>query len=228
MHSKNVSDIPEILVKTAACCFGGNDLTLYNDCGEALRGKKKILRRILRAVKKEQYKGTRSVKRLLCALLLLLLLFAVLLLYTLPVLSLLGINTGALSKLDIISSLSGTDTFVSTLSTPVPLPEPKLPAGTERLENARHTAAYSVMYRIGAKSLYYTRTAVKDGQYRPTGDYHFSVLVSGKKGTAAVFEGNNDSDRYCTVFWADGGFSYSLSGAFPIEELVKYAQSIYE
>lgn len=228
MHSKNVSDIPEVLLKTAACCFGENDLVRYCDCGEVLRGKKKILRRILRAVKKQRYKGTRGIKRVLCALLLLLLLFAVLLLYTLPVLSLLGINTGDLSKLDIISSLSGTDAFLNTESTKAYLPEPKLAEATQRLENTIHTAAHSVTYLIGEKPLYYTRTTAKGGQTSPCGDYHFSILISGYKGTAVASKGNKHSERYCTVCWEDGGFVYSLSGAFPIEELVKYAESIYE
>lgn len=228
MYSKNVSDIPEILVKTAACCFGENDLARYNDCCDVLCGKKRILRRILRAVKKQQYKGTRGVKRVLYAILMLLLLFAVLLLYSLPVLSLFGINTGSLSKLDIISSLSGTDTFLNTESVSAQPPEPKLPADIQRLENARHTATYSVMYLVGEKPLYYTRVAAKDGQEPLVGDYHFSILVSGKKGTATVFKTKEVSRSHCAVCWKDGGFIYSLSGAFPIEELVKYAESIYE
>lgn len=232
MKQENIIDIPEILIKSAACCCGESDVLQYNDCGIVLKGKKRIFRKVMRAIrKKELYENTEmSVKRRLSVVLVGALLMAVMLLYTLPVLSLLNVDTGVFAKLDIITALSGADLSQNAQSRFQEFPEPNFPEGTQRRETLKYSAAFSAMYIVDGKNLHYICSAGTGNEAQPLnyGNFGIHLLVHGYTGTASVKVADADTDRYCAVRWEDENFTYTLSGSFEVEELVKYADSIYD
>ena len=173
-------------------------------------------------------KGNKRLHRkAFCAVILFILLLAVIFFYGLAILSLSGKTPVKLERFNIIMRLSGVST--EPVDYMQYYREPGfLPADTVKTDETCYSGMFRVQYNTDGKILDFLQVPKsRSGSTLPL-ESDFKIQLFIKDFSASAYFIKDGGKSICVLRWEDILFTYSLSGNFEIELLVKIAESLYD